>query len=399
MLPPANSRSATSPLIELMAPAEPGSQGTRPQREGASLHPGPRGPAPERGLAALTERPGRPLVSVVIPVYNERENLGKLLDELGGVLAEITSHAFEVLVVDDGSDDGSAELAAASGARVVRHPVNLGNGAAVKRGIREARGDWILLMDGDGQHPPGAISLLLARAQQYDMIVGSREGGGGPMHRNLANRIYNALASYVTGRRIRDLTSGFRLVRAGPLKSFVDLLPNTFSYPTTITLAMLKAGYSVCYTPFRVRRRRGSSKIRLLEDGSRFFLIILKVATFFAPLRVFVPLSFFVGSLGVGWYLYTWLTTHRFTNMAVLLLVQAGVLFSLGLISEQIAQMRLDRGGVPRPAGAGGGGRGNEPTLHRAQALAGDPVGTRVNSTGHPETAPAGDCDAPRGRN
>jgi glycosyltransferase involved in cell wall biosynthesis len=276
-------------------------------------------------------------------VFNEGANLGKLLEELFGVLSVCQTHDFEVIVIDDGSTDGSGNVATEMGAKVLRHPINIGNGAAIKRGIRASQGEWILLMDGDGQHPPQEIPKMLDLAQEYDMVVGSRDGSGGAFHRNLANRIYNSLASYVTHRRIPDLTSGFRLVRADALKSFVHLLPNTFSYPTTITLAMFRAGYAVHYLPFRVRRRRGHSKIHIFADGSRFFLIILKVATFFAPLRVFLPLSAFVALLGVVWYLVTWWTTHRFTNMAVLLLVQSSVLFSLGLISEQIAQMRFDR--------------------------------------------------------
>jgi hypothetical protein len=182
------------------------------------------------------------------------------------------------------------------------------------------------------------------KAGTFDMVVGSRAGSGGALHRNVANRIYNALASYVTSRRIPDLTSGFRIVRADALKSFVSLLPNTFSYPTTITLAMFKAGYSVHYEPIRVRPRAGKSKIRILADGSRFFLIIIRIATFFAPLRVFLPISAAVFTLGLAWYLYTYFTEHRFTNMAVMLMTQASVLFALGLISEQIAQLRFDRG-------------------------------------------------------
>ncbi len=289
------------------------------------------------------EKSSKVLVTIVLPVFNEAGNLGNLLEELFGVLGTCPDHDFEVLVIDDGSTDGSGNLAIEMGAKVLRHPVNIGNGAAIKRGIRASTGDWILLMDGDGQHPPQEIPKMLELAQEYDMVVGSRDGSGGAFHRNLANRIYNGLASYVTHRRIPDLTSGFRLVRADALRSFVHLLPNTFSYPTTITLAMFRAGYAVKYLPFRVRKRGGHSKIHIFADGSRFFLIILKVATFFAPLRVFLPLSAFVALLGVVWYLVTWWTTHRFTNMAVLLLVQSSVLFSLGLISEQIAQMRFDR--------------------------------------------------------
>lgn len=329
----------------------------------------PNGIAPkDRRPAKVSKEPTKKhtktLVSIVLPVFNEAGNLGNLLEELFGVLETCQDHEFEVLVIDDGSTDGSGNLAREMGAKVFRHPTNIGNGAAIKRGIRSSKGEWILLMDGDGQHPPHEIPRMLEWAKEYDMVVGSRDGSGGAFHRNLANRIYNGLASYVTHRRIPDLTSGFRLVRADALRSFVHLLPNTFSYPTTITLAMFRAGFAVKYIPFRVRRRGGKSKIHLFADGSRFFLIILKVATFFAPLRVFLPLSALVAGLGVAWYLITWWTTHRFTNMAVLLLVQSSVLFSLGLISEQIAQMRFDRpfpfssheGDEGKGAGEKGGG-------------------------------------------
>jgi glycosyltransferase involved in cell wall biosynthesis len=320
--------------------------------------------APALRPAAQSRRRTRPVVTIVMPVMNEAENLAQLLTDVRQELARIEGHDFEILVVDDGSTDGSGNVARELGARVVRHPTNLGNGAAVKRGIREASGDFILLMDGDGQHPPAAIPSLLAGLKDYDMVVGSRGGSGGRWYRNLANRTYNLLASYVTSKRIEDLTSGFRVARADVLKGFVHLLPNTFSYPTTITLAMFKAGYSVRYEPIEVRERRGKSKIHLLHDGSRFFLIILRVATFFSPLKVFVPLSLGIGLLGLVWYVYTYLTTHRFTNMAVLLLVQATMLFCLGLISEQVAQLRFERTEArsreetARPDGASAGQEG-----------------------------------------
>jgi len=284
-------------------------------------------------------------VTVVLPARNEAQNLPRLLRELTGVLAPLRAAgvAFEVVVVDDGSSDDTAAVAAAAGADVVRHAVSLGNGAAVKRGIRCARGSWILLLDGDGQHPPDAIPAMLELAERYDMVVGSRGGRGGSAHRNLANRVYNRLATYVTGRRIDDLTSGFRLVRADVLKSFVYLLPNTFSYPTTITLAMLRAGYSLTFHPIAVRPRGGRSHIRLLRDGSRFVVIILRIATFFAPLRVFGPLATAMFLCGAGWYAYTFAVSGRFTNMALLLVAQATMLFALGLVSEQIAAMRFER--------------------------------------------------------
>jgi glycosyltransferase involved in cell wall biosynthesis len=281
-------------------------------------------------------------LSVVVPARNEAAGLGPLLASLHATLRSLQIR-YEVLVVDDGSTDATGALAERAGATVIRHPESLGNGAAVKRGIRAARHEWILLLDGDGQHPPAAIPSLLALAETHDMVVGSRGGGGGDWHRNLANRIYNSLASYVTNRRIPDLTSGFRLVRADAARAFVYLLPNTFSYPTTITLALLRAGFSVGYVPFEVQRRRGRSHIRLLRDGSRFVLIILRIATFFAPLRVFLPLSLLLAATGVGYYLYTYVTAGRFTNMGALLLTQATIVFVLGLISEQVAALRFER--------------------------------------------------------
>lgn len=281
---------------------------------------------------------------MVIPARDEMANLPGLLDELREVLAALPLDDLEVVLVNDGSRDGTAELAESWGARVITHAESLGNGAAVKRGIREARNEWVLLVDGDGQHPPAAIPAMVEMAERYDMVVGSRGGGGGAWYRNIANRVYNRLASYVTNRRIPDLTSGFRMLRADVAKGFVYLLPNTFSYPTTITLALLRGGYSVGFHPIRVRARRGKSHIHLVRDGSRFLLIILRITTFFAPLRVFLPLSALVLLLGVGWYLYTYFTAGRFTNMAVLLISQATVLFALGLISEQVAALRFERG-------------------------------------------------------
>lgn len=281
-------------------------------------------------------------LSVVIPAKNEELGLPGLLDELNAVLEDYPRLRREVLVIDDGSTDGTAELARARGARVVSHPESLGNGAAVKRGIREAKMEWVLLLDGDGQHPPGHVPDMLRQAERYDMVIGSRGGSGGAAHRNLANRIYNGLASYVTSRRIPDLTSGFRLMRADVVKGFCYLLPNTFSYPTTITLAMLRCGYSVAFEPIDVRARQGKSHIRLLKDGSRFLIIIMRIATFFAPLRVFMPISLAMFALGLAWYVASWGDAGpRFTNGSMLLFTTSLVIFGLGLVSEQVAGLRF----------------------------------------------------------
>ena len=313
----------------------------------------PAAPTPTSLLRTTTPQRVRRL-SVVVPARNEGLNLAGLLDELNGELQALALPFHEVIVVDDGSTDDTPQLAAERDARVVSHANGLGNGAAVKRGIREAQGDWILLLDGDGQHPPAELPRMVEAIERdgHDMVVCSRGGRGGSLHRNFANQVYNRFASYVSGRHIPDLTSGFRLLRADVAKSLVWLLPNTFSYPTTITMSMLRGGWSVGFVPFQVRQRKGKSHVRLLADGSRFFVIILRIATMFAPLRVFLPTALATGALGLAWYVHTWLTEGRFTNMAVLLLTQAMLLFALGLIAEQIAALRFQ--GLSQ-AGSGGG--------------------------------------------
>ena len=278
--------------------------------------------------------------SIIVPVYNEAENLKQLL----GQIHSLRLPDSEIIVVDDGSNDGSAAIAMAAGANVVRHPYNIGNGAAVKSGMRAAKGRFIVLMDGDGQHKPEDIPKLLADADRYHMVVGSRAKGSKlRMHRNLANMVYNLLASYVTRFKVQDLTSGFRVIRRRDALRFIDLLPNTFSYPTTLTLACLRSGLTVQYVPIQTLYRTGQSKISLVTDGIRFLLIITKIATLFAPFRVFLPVSVFFFLGGIANYIYTYLTQNRFTNMSVFALTTAVIIFMLGLISEQIALLRMER--------------------------------------------------------
>ncbi len=279
-------------------------------------------------------------ISIIIPVFNEAENLGPLLERL----RDLDLPRAELIVVDDGSTDGSAEIAEKKGARVVRHPYNIGNGAAIKTGIRAARGRLLVFMDGDGQHRPEEIPLLLAEANRYHMVVGARATGSKlRFHRSVANLIYNAFASYVTNFQVDDLTSGFRVISYRDALRFIDLLPNTFSYPSTLTLAFLRSGLTVKYVPIKTLYRTGQSKISLVTDGVRFLLIITKIATLFSPLRVFLPVSAFFFFTGLSYYLYTYITEHRFTNMAVFLLTTAVIVFMLGLVSEQIALLRMEQ--------------------------------------------------------
>jgi len=278
-------------------------------------------------------------VSVVIPVHNEAPALQALIS---GIRQQVPDA--EIVVVDDGSTDPSAETARQAGARVISHPYKIGNGAAIKTGMRHASGDTIVLMDGDGQHDPAEIPAMLAHAGQYDMIVGARSRSAhANIFRLLANTLYNFLASYVTKFQIKDLTSGFRVVSKETAMRYLWLLPNTFSYPTTITLAFLRSGRSIFYIPITARTRSGTSKIRLLHDGFNFLLIIIKITTLYSPLHIFMPLSFVLFILGLTNYMYTYITNNRFTNMSALCIISALMIFLMGLISEQITQMRYDR--------------------------------------------------------
>ncbi|HEY8536611.1 MAG TPA: glycosyltransferase family 2 protein, partial [Vicinamibacterales bacterium] len=207
--------------------------------------------------------------SVIIPAYNEAESIAAVVSALAGV-----ARWHEIIVVDDGSEDGTGERAAAAGALVVRHPYNKGNGAAVKTGVRRATGANVLIVDGDGQHRAVDATRLVGRLGEFDLVVGARSAGTqATLSRRLGNALLNRLASFLTGRDIPDLTSGFRAARRECLLEFLHLLPNGFSTPTTTTLAFVKAGYNVAFEPIEAERRVGKSKIRLAQDGAKFFLI------------------------------------------------------------------------------------------------------------------------------
>ena len=289
-------------------------------------------------------RGNMPCVSVIIPGYNEALVIGDIVRGVFQALGQ-TDYRFGVLVIDDGSDDGTAQVAEAAGARVVRHPYNIGNGAAVKTGIRNARGDILVMLDGDGQHAPEDIPRLLEKLGPYDMVVGARTyGSDTEFHRDIANRLYNWFATYVCGRNVDDLTSGFRAIKANIARGFVYLLPNTFSYPTTITLATVRSGYSPAYVPIKAARRVGKSKIRLLQDGSRFLLIILKIATFFSPMKVFLPASVLMFLTGFGYGLFkVFALGERYGPTSAMVMAVAVLVFLVGLVSEQVAQLRFDR--------------------------------------------------------
>jgi len=286
----------------------------------------------------------KPEISVLIPAYNEAEIIA---DVVSGVRAtmERLNRPYEILVIDDGSTDETALRAQNTGTRVISHPYNIGNGAAVKTGIRQAKGDILVMMDGDGQHNPECIAPMLEKIGRYDMVVGARSGDSeSHFHRDLANRLYNLFASYICKRRIQDLTSGFRAIKADIARQFVSMLPNSFSYPTTITMGVIHEGYSLTYVPIKTNRRVGKSKIRLIADGSRFLLIILKIATLLSPMRVFLPVGLAIFLTGVGYGLFRFFVLGRsYGQTSAMLITMSIVVFMVGLVSEQVAQLRYDR--------------------------------------------------------
>ena len=278
-------------------------------------------------------------VTILLPAYNEAGVIGETIRAIRALNPD-----FEILVVDDGSTDNTMREAMEAGANVWPHPYNMGNGAAIKSGLRCARGEWVLMMDADGQHKPEDIARLLEHKDRFDMVVGARtRQSETSAHRDLANWVYNRFASYVTRFKVEDLTSGFRLVRLSVARQFIYLLPNTFSYPSTLTLGYLRSGRTVKYIPIQTKARVGKSKIKLLKDGARFFLIITKIASLFSPFRVFLPISMGFFVTGLCYYAYTFLTQGRFTNMSALLFNSSIIIFMIGLVAEQISQMRYDR--------------------------------------------------------
>jgi len=275
-------------------------------------------------------------VSIILPAKNEAASLEALLPQL------ISLHPdAEIIVVDDGSTDNTEEVCLYHKVTRLHHPVSLGNGAAVKSGARFATRDTLVFMDADGQHSPDDVSRLIDRLNKgYDMAVGARDRGSqAGIGRMLANNIYNILASWMTGQKVLDLTSGFRAVRAKYFRKFLYLLPNGFSYPTTSTMAFFRMGYQVSYVPIVANKRVGKSHINIVRDGVRFLLLIFKVGTLYSPLKLFFPVSLSFFFLGVSYYIYTYIEFGRFTNMSALLFIVSVLVFMMGLISEQVSNL------------------------------------------------------------
>jgi glycosyltransferase involved in cell wall biosynthesis len=282
-------------------------------------------------------------LSIVIPAKNESAALVGLLPKLKASYPEA-----DIIVVNDGSVDDTSEVCTRYDVREVKHPYSKGNGAAIKSGARVALGSTLVFMDGDGQHRVDDIEkLLLKLSQGYDMAIGARDTKSqASFGRLAANRLYNKLGSWMVGHKIEDLTSGFRAVKAGYFKQFLAILPNGFSYPTTITMSFFRAGYSIAYVPIKADKRIGKSHINLVKDGVRFLLIIFKIGTLYSPLKLFTPISFSFFLTGFVYYIFTYMTAGRFTNMSALLFSSSVLIFLMGLISEQVTTlMYISKGG------------------------------------------------------
>jgi len=276
-------------------------------------------------------------LTIVLPARNEAAALRELLPDLRAGFPDA-----EILLVDDASEDETPRLGRDNGCRVISHPYRIGNGAAVKTGLRAARGSVIALMDADGQHRPEDLEMLVERFRSggFDMVVGARDMGGHASHRRwVANGVFNRLASWMTNQRVIDLTSGFRVARAELLREFLSLLPNSFSYPTTMTMSFFRSGYTVDYVPVDVRERIGDSHIRPIRDGVRFLLIIFRIGTLYSPLKLFLPVSLVLFLLASGLYGYTYAMHRQFTNMSALLYTTSLLTFLIGLVSEQITNL------------------------------------------------------------
>ena len=280
-------------------------------------------------------------ISIIVPARNEAASLRSLLPEIVARMPDA-----ELIVVNDGSTDDTADICHQYGTKLVTHPSGIGNGAAIKAGARVAQGEILIFMDADGQHQPEDIPRLLEKLLQgYDMVVGARgKGSQAGLHRAIANGFYNRLASWMVGQKVDDLTSGLRAVKADKFRKFLYLLPNGFSYPTTITMCFFRAGYIVGYMPIHAPSRIGNSHLRITRDGVRFLLIIFKIGSLYSPLKLFFPISVFFFLLGCGNYLHTYLTLQRFTNMSALLFITAIIIFLIGLVSEQITLLAYKDG-------------------------------------------------------
>jgi glycosyltransferase involved in cell wall biosynthesis len=279
-------------------------------------------------------------ISIIIPAYNPSSDIGMVVDKIKNLYPY-----FEVIVVNDGSIDNTAEMAKKTGASVYSHPYNIGNGTAIKGGIRAASGAVVVFMDGDGQHNPEDTGRMVEFFPDYDMAVGARSTEDqADLFRGIGNKALNGLAGYLAKFNIQGLTSGFRAVKSDIAHNLIYFLPNTYSYPSTITLGALRSGTSLKYNPISIQKRKnGASRFRLIKDGIRFFMIVTKMYEFYSPLRIFLPLSVVIFVLCLADYMFSNITSGRFTSMSLLIFTTSIIVFLMGIISEQITKLQSER--------------------------------------------------------
>lgn len=278
-------------------------------------------------------------VAVVIPAFNEEKAIGGVLDGLRDALAR-SGRPFEIIVVDDGSSDRTAEVARGRGVTVVAHGVNRGYGASLKSGIRASRAPYVMIIDADGTYPSDAVLKLLAAAEQHDMVVGARTGSRVhiPLIRRPAKWLLTRLAIYLSETNIPDLNSGLRVFRRDHALRYFPILPSGFSFTTSITLAMLCNDGRVAYIPIDYEKRTGSSKIRPIHDTLNFFMLILRTILYFNPLKVFIPPSLLIlAACGVslGWDVFA---RQDLTEKTLILLFAGVQLLALGLLADMISK-------------------------------------------------------------
>lgn len=290
----------------------------------------------------LSIRPGELDLSIIIPAFNEEAAIGPEVDHIHDVMRP-TGLSYEVIVVDDGSRDRTFEIASQKDCIVLRQPQNRGYGAALKRGIAKARSEFVVITDADGTYPADQIPVLYAKRHEFDMVVGSRTGEDVniPLVRRPAKWVLNRLSSYLVGHRIPDLNSGLRLMRKAHVKRFVHILPNGFSFTTTITLSLLSNGLSVAFSPINYGKRVGVSKIRP-GHAYEFMMLILRVIVLFNPLKVFLPLGLVPFVAGSAKFAYD-VTLDNLSESAIMGWLASLIIWAIGLLADQNARLNLDR--------------------------------------------------------
>lgn len=282
----------------------------------------------------MEREPSNPQVAIVVPAYNEEGGIGPVLEELARL-----DPSWEVIVVDDGSTDRTAEIAESTGVRVIRHRTNLGYGASLKNGIAHARAPHIVITDADGTYPNERIPELVSLLDRYHMVVGARTGlrVNIPLIRRPAKWMLNQLANYLSETRIPDLNSGLRAFRRSEVQRFLHMLPSGFSFTTTITMAFHVNDLFVHYVPIDYHRRAGRSKIRPIQDTVNFFSLILRTVLYFRPLKIFIPAALFLFLAAVGVFFYSWLWTPRIMDASVAIISMTAVqMAAIGLLADLI---------------------------------------------------------------